>query len=414
MGLPRATVSDPVDIREIDCLLPLDTPVSYVALELANLLRLPLVGPDDRPLNYGLAVKGATLLDPRSTLNIPEDSEELRLRVVPHVVIGNADSEALESEFEEPSARPSDSRVVPVSETRALIHDDNLDLRLDVRIDAEIHRQIERFAAEDRRTECGGLLLGEVFVENGKRVIYITTAILAREALTSRTSVELTPEAWASMLSKRDAHYSRLRILGWFHTHAGWGVFLSDSDMFLHRHFFPHPNMVAYVLDPVTGRDGFFFWHDGKIGLCPSYALVGNSSAERDQLTGKSKQKNRLTTLLATGAALSAVLYFGVVGPYFVKNDKRQDELTVKPVTVVQPAALAKEPDAPIKTYVLGKRDNLWKLCKRVYDDGDLAKPLADYNKISDLTRLQVGQEIKLPPKEVLVKLKGTRPLELE
>lgn len=413
MGLPRATVSDPVDIREIDCLLPLDTPVSYVALEIANLLRLPLVGPDDRPLNYGLAVKGETLLDPRSTLNIPEDSEELRLRVVPHVVIGNADSEALESEIEEPSARPSDSRVVPVSETRALIHDDNLDLRLDVRIDAEIHRQIERFAAEDRHTECGGLLLGEVFVENGKRVIYITAAIPAREALASRNSVELTPEAWASMLSKRDAHYSGLRILGWFHTHAGWGVFLSDSDVFLHRHFFPHPNMVAYVLDPITGRDGFFFWHDGKIGLCPSYALVGNSSAECDQLTSKSKRKNRLATL-ATGAALGAVLCFGVVGPYFVKNDKREAEPTVKPVTVVQPAARTKEPGVPIKTYVLGKRDNLWKLCKRVYDDGDLAKPLADYNKISDLTRLQVGQEIKLPPKEVLVKFKGTRPLELE
>jgi len=414
MGLPRATVSDPVDIREIDCLLPLDTPISYVALELANILRLPLVGPDDRPLNYGLAVKGARLLDPGSTLNnIPEDSKELRLRVVPHVVIGNADSEALESKIEEPSARPSDSRVVPVSETRALIHDDNLDLRLDVRIDAETHRQIERFAEENRHTECGGLLLGEVSVENGKRIIHITAAIPAREALASKTSVELTPEAWASMLSKRDSHYSGLRILGWFHTHAGWGVFLSDSDVFLHRHFFPHPNMVAYVLDPIIGRDGFFFWHDGKIGLCPSYALVGNSSAECNQSTSKNKRKNRLTKL-ATGAALSAVLYFGVVGSYFDKNDKRQTTPPIKPVTVVQPAAHTKQPDPPIKTYVLGKRDNLWKLCKRVYDDGDLANTLAYYNKISDLTRLQVGQEIKLPPKEVLVKLKSTRPLELE
>lgn len=411
MGLPRATVSDPVDIRELDCQLPLDTPVSYVALELANLLRLPLVGPDDRPLNYALAVKGAGILDPGAALSIPEDTEELRLRVIPHIVIGSADSEALESGFDESSARPSDSRVVPVSETRALLHDDNLDLRSDVRIDAEIRRQIERFAAEDRHTECAGLLLGEVFVENGKRVIYITAAIPAREALVSRTSVELTPEAWAAMLHERDIRYSHLRVLGWFHTHAGWGVFLSDSDVFLHRHFFPHPNMVAYVLDPTTGRDGFFSWHNGKIGLCPSYALVGDSSAEWNQPTSKKKRKLRL----ATGAALSAVLCFGVVGPYLVKNDKRQVEPPIKPVTVVQKTSPhTKEPTVPIKTYILGKKDNLWKLCKRVYGDGDLAKPLADYNGISDLTRLQVGQEIKLPPKEVLAKLKDTRPLELE
>ncbi len=411
MGLPRAKVSDPVDIRERDFLLPLDVPISHVALELANLLRLPLIGPDDRPLNYALVVKGGGILDPKSTLSLSGDVEDLELRVVPHIVIGGVDSEALESGVDKSEAKSGDSRVVPVSETRALLHDDNLDLRLDVQIDAEVHRQIERFAAEDRNTECAGLLLGDVFVENGKRIVYITAAILAREALVSRNSVELTPETWASMLRERDARYHCLRVLGWFHTHAGWGVFLSDSDFFLHKHFFPHPNMVAYVLDPTTGRDGFFFWHDGKIGLCPSYALVDNSPVEHVQSTGKKSRKPRLATLGA-GLVLGALLCFGAVGPYL--KDKRQAEPPAKPIVVTKSFQPVKESVAPIRTYVLGKRDNLWKLCKRVYGDGDLAQSLADYNKIPDLTRLQVGQTIKLPPKETLIKLRDTRPLVLD
>jgi proteasome lid subunit RPN8/RPN11 len=51
--------------------------------------------------------------------------------------------------------------------------------------------------------------------------------------------VKITHDAWESMLRVRDLEYPDLRVLGWFHSHAGWGVFLSDPDVFIHRHFFP-------------------------------------------------------------------------------------------------------------------------------------------------------------------------------
>jgi hypothetical protein len=55
--------------------------------------------------------------------------------------------------------------------------------------------------------------------------------------------------------------------------------------------------------------------------------------------------------------------------------------------------------------YTLGLRDNFWRICNRRYGNGDLARALARYNGVRDLSRLQVGQQIKLPPKEKLERL---------
>ncbi len=128
----------------------------------------------------------------------------------------------------------------------------------------------------NRMTECAGLLLGTVQVEDGIRVIHIKAVIPALDAEGSRTNVRITLKAWESMLSIRDKDYSDFRVLGWLHTHAGWGVFLSDADVFIHRAFFSDKNMVAYVMDPTIGKDGIFYWRQDKIALAPSFGLVGS------------------------------------------------------------------------------------------------------------------------------------------
>ena len=78
-----ATVSDVSDIRAYECLLPDDVSVSRLVARLVELTRMPVVGPDNFPLNYGLVVKGGALLDSEcdlAELSLPHD---LRLRLVP-------------------------------------------------------------------------------------------------------------------------------------------------------------------------------------------------------------------------------------------------------------------------------------------------------------------------------------------
>jgi proteasome lid subunit RPN8/RPN11 len=47
-------------------------------------------------------------------------------------------------------------------------------------------------------------------------------------------------------------------IVGWYHSHPGYGVFLSDIDVKSQITFFNQPHHVALVVDPVRNKFGFF------------------------------------------------------------------------------------------------------------------------------------------------------------
>ena len=49
-------------------------------------------------------------------------------------------------------------------------------------------------------------------------------------------------------------------MVGWYHTHPDWGVFLSGMDMFICDNFFNKKLDVAYVIDPCRGDRGMFQW----------------------------------------------------------------------------------------------------------------------------------------------------------
>lgn len=402
MGTVSATVMDAAEIRAFECLLPDDVPVELIASRLAELTRLPVVGLDNYPLTYGFVVKSGTMLHPQVTfqdLNLPE---KLVLRLVPEFIAGQDMEIQPEAPVEEPEQDVQEYPDIKILEERYLVHDIALETRPDIRIDASVHHQIESFAAQDRGAECAGLLLGLIEFENGRRVVHISAFAPAVDAVGTRTSVKMTIGAWESVLRVRDRDFENLRILGWFHTHAGWGVFMSDSDVFIHRHFFTHPSMVAYVLDPVMGRDGFFFWHDGKIGLAPNYGLMGSSDEVGPFRNRAAKKKFRLgpKDMLIAGL-VGVVIYLWAAHPGDVKQ---------KPSSVVgesEPArSMVIEKHVPAeRIYVIARGDNPWLICNRVYNDGDLARALAEYNGLDDLSGLQVGQEIKLPPKKTLQRI---------
>lgn len=410
------TIVDAADIRSFECLLPGSQPVGRISARLAELLRLPLIGWDGRPLSYGLVVKGGLLIDPDATLDELNLPCPLIARLVPEISAGADEPEPgqddMAGDADATDCHPlgdvdddvDDSDVI-VGEQTVLIHDAGLDVKPEVRIDVEVHREIEAFAADNRNKECAGLLLGNVEVEGRDRIIHVTAMAAAEGAVGTRASVSISLSAWEAMFRVRDLDYGNLRILGWFHTHAGWGVFMSDSDVFIHRHFFGHPNMVAYVLDPTTGRDGFFYWHEGKIGLCPSYGLVGSAtdlepnSRKRKKEPKPDPQVGRRIGLVAGLVLVLACI--GLCGASLMRHLRVDRARAHTPAVVV-----TREQTASVdRIYTIGRRDNPWTICNRVYRDGELAQPLLRYNGLSNASGLQIGQKIRLPSKDTLRKL---------
>lgn len=415
LGQLVATVSDVADIRAVDCLLPDNTVVSRLATRMAELMRMPESGVDEHAITYGLVAKVHGLLDPDSTLADADLPQPLNLRLVPEIVAGAAD---VEPEIDGTTASDEPPPDITLTDERTLLHDSDLALRPDIRIDAQVHQEIAQFASEDRYRECGGLLLGSVTSEDNRRVIHVRAIAPAIGAVGNRATVKFTLRAWESMLRTRDADYSHLRVLGWFHTHAGWGVFMSDPDVFIHQSFFPHPNMVSYVLDPTCGRDAFFVWNDGRISLRPSYGLVGTPrevEVHRKRETTTSSRRPDLRDAIIAGLVI-AVAYLGFARQAPVEPLRGSSKPAVTaaasakmpastgPASPKKPAK--KNPPQIDRVYMIGEGDSPWAIADRVYEDGSLAEALARYNGLSDVSGLQIGQEIRLPQKSVLEKMR--------
>jgi len=48
------------------------------------------------------------------------------------------------------------------------------------------------------------------------------------------------------------------QIVGWYHTHPAFGLFLSEYDLFIHRNFFADPAHDRAGPGPVAGELGWF------------------------------------------------------------------------------------------------------------------------------------------------------------
>ena len=128
--------------------------------------------------------------------------------------------------------------------------------------------KIRRHAVSDLRREIGGLLLGEAYSSGTGHVhVLVREALPAAETVASMASVEFTQETWKQLLEEKAAHYTRECIVGWYHTHPGFGLFLSSLDLFIQRHFFRRPWHLALVVDPVARSAAFFVaTHDSPKG----------------------------------------------------------------------------------------------------------------------------------------------------
>lgn len=119
-------------------------------------------------------------------------------------------------------------------------------------------------AKENDTIEICGVLIGNVYKDEGGPFLEISDVIRGEHADNKMGEVKFTQETWSYINDIKDAEYSDKKIVGWYHSHPRFGVFLSTQDFFIHKNFFNQPWQVAYVIDPITNEEGFFVWHDGN------------------------------------------------------------------------------------------------------------------------------------------------------
>lgn len=149
---------------------------------------------------------------------------------------------------------------------------------LPIYLELETADAIERHALRDTTVELGGILLGKecVDTQTGQPFVLVTRWLEAKHYENTQASFTYTHDSWEEITRERERRYPDLDIVGWYHTHPDFGIFLSGHDQFLHRNFFAQPLQVAYVIDPIRQTRGFFQWRGEGLDQVGGYYLFAD------------------------------------------------------------------------------------------------------------------------------------------
>jgi proteasome lid subunit RPN8/RPN11 len=199
---------------------------------------------------------------PAAEAPVAEESDD-----TPQVIVSPS-----EPVYEEKEALPDDAALtVPVlgpqpgriAGQKRPLHDFTW-AAVDVFIEEPALRAAQAHALSSPTREVAGVLVGPPPEKqpDGRYRVHISDTIIARHTVMQGASVTYTPESWRYMNDQLTLRYPDETgiMVGWYHTHPGFGIFLSGMDLFIHQNFFTQIWHVALVLDPRARSAGFFGW----------------------------------------------------------------------------------------------------------------------------------------------------------
>jgi proteasome lid subunit RPN8/RPN11 len=165
-----------------------------------------------------------------------------------------------------PVYRPDKTKVRIAGLRRPLNH--STWTAVDILVNEDAFRDSQAHALSSMDREVAGVLVGPPPEKqpDGRYVVHVTDTIIAKYTRMHGASVTYTPESWRYLNDQLHEKYPDESgvMVGWYHTHPGFGIFLSGMDLFIHQNFFTQIWHIALVLDPVARTSGFFCWDRQK------------------------------------------------------------------------------------------------------------------------------------------------------
>jgi proteasome lid subunit RPN8/RPN11 len=174
--------------------------------------------------------------------------------------------------------------------------------RLRVSFSRKAHANLVAHAKESVDEEVCGVLVGEVH----DKEVDVRAVIRGAAARAGRAHVTFTHETWNHIHATLDKEYPDFQIVGWYHTHPGFGVEFSAMDRFIHENFFSGPTQVAYLSDPLSGETSLCtnspagieyltkFWVDGREHTSKSPAAAASENVAHGQGADVQRDLERL------------------------------------------------------------------------------------------------------------------------
>lgn len=134
-------------------------------------------------------------------------------------------------------------------------------------ISQEVLLKVHENVYQNSEMEVGGFLLGNKYKCPKSNLNYVIVDQLqaATIAETTESSFGSSRASWERLAEELSGKFVGKLLLGWYHSHPRFGVFLSPHDIYLHQTYFNEPWMTALVIDPEKQHGGFFCWREGQV-----------------------------------------------------------------------------------------------------------------------------------------------------
>jgi proteasome lid subunit RPN8/RPN11 len=138
-------------------------------------------------------------------------------------------------------------------------------------LEDEPRQAMQALALRSMLHETAGFLLSPKpeKLPDGRYLVHVTDSLPAEHTIRRAGSVTFTADTWRAMNDAIAARYpdGSMVMVSWVHTHPGYKIFLSEMDVWIHRHLFPKIFHTAAVLDPHHRTGGIFGWRRNFAGI---------------------------------------------------------------------------------------------------------------------------------------------------
>jgi proteasome lid subunit RPN8/RPN11/LysM repeat protein len=147
-------------------------------------------------------------------------------------------------------------------------------LRIYLRYD--LFRALDEYAMRDTSRELAALLVGQIQETPGGNCIIVEDAI--EVGVGDEKEPRFSPRVWQHARRVARTRYAHKVIVGWYHTHPGTGLDLSNEEREVHKGFFPEAWQVMYVVDPVSRDRNFYRSNENRLSGVRGFRIFGKEA----------------------------------------------------------------------------------------------------------------------------------------
>ncbi len=120
----------------------------------------------------------------------------------------------------------------------------------------------------DDRKEVMGLMLGGVYKDGGKEYALVRD-VVTTDLEASAVRVRFHKSSFEKLFESLDQVGFDYVMVGWYHSHPGYGCFMSSTDVHTQKSMFNKRFHSAVVIDPIHKEIEAFYLKDGRVESRP-------------------------------------------------------------------------------------------------------------------------------------------------